>query len=173
MVAAAASLGFARVAAAPSVDAADALSESAGMSRADATVARGPAALPSEAGHRLSAARGGTGGGDHDCQHGHLLAQAMGLDVGVDRSRQRLRVEADTNIVTRVFQHPLEVGRRAADRECLVPGGAADHLAGLEVEQQLDHSIVRGAERHLDIGPAQVDGQPVVRHGRTTRQRQA
>ena len=40
-----------------------------------------------QAGHRLGAARGGTGGGDHDCQHGHLLAQPMGLDVGVGIAR--------------------------------------------------------------------------------------
>ena len=61
-----------------------------------------------------------------------------------------------------VLQHPLEIGQRAADCECVAPGRAAVHLAGLEVEQQLDQSIVRGAERRLDIGPAQVDGQPPV-----------
>ena len=50
IVAAAASLGFARVAAAPSADAADARSESAGMSRADATVAAPDPPCPARVG---------------------------------------------------------------------------------------------------------------------------
>ena len=84
--AAAAALGFARVAGAPSVDAADALIESAGMSRTDVTAA--PAAgLPTRGGHRLGAARDGAGRGDHDSHHGHLLAQTVSLDAPACGSR--------------------------------------------------------------------------------------
>ena len=93
---------------------------------------------------------------------------------GRDRLLQRLSVEADPDAVAR--RPPASArDRQACSRPRACGAGSRRHPPrGPPGRAAARPVLVRGAERRLDVSPAKVDGKPpVVRHLRTTRERQA